>query len=588
MRVLMLGWEFPPNQSGGLGTACYGITRALLRKGTDVLFVMPYTHLKEHPDSHVKLRSASGTMVPEVVIRERQLRDDFLSGQGVPRPPLGREASREHVLRPATAGSGARTIEELHYFTSRMVMRGIRSSLRPYVTAESYEEYLEQVLANKSSRTEAGEEGLPPLIRLERWKEALAASPLAQSGPNGQTVTDTGTVWNKIELHGGYGKDLMSEVYRYSLACAQIAMEEDFDVVHVHDWMTYPAGILIKQLTGKPLVAHIHALEHDRSGEGVNPEIAHIEWAGMTAADTVVAVSYYTKNEVMRQYAIPDENVLTHSMVAYGNPNHWQKRKHRGRKRCGMLLALPASRTRLGLLKKPAYDPDIRAGRLADADPELTRILYTPMPAPKAAPKPPAAKPAAQTPTKPPAQPPAKPAAVSASNVIGPKRSAWDIARDQYDAPTTLYAFPDGTTKRGDQIKNWNKMPAGTIVTVGPAASENANEGLLTIGEDGSAQDLAGDAIAATTTFYFRPGKPYAAGATLPLAEIAALPAGTKVLVDYRVAGPVTAKTPVFSLCGNKWNHSDTYYWTSAGGLVPGDQVTDRTISKGSLVFFRK
>ena len=74
MRVLMLGWEFPPNQSGGLGTACYGITRALLRKGTDVLFVMPYTHLKEHPDSHVKLRSASGTMVPEVVTRERQLR----------------------------------------------------------------------------------------------------------------------------------------------------------------------------------------------------------------------------------------------------------------------------------------------------------------------------------------------------------------------------------------------------------------------------------------------------------------------------------------------------------------------------------
>ena len=70
MRVLMLGWEFPPNQSGGLGTACYGITRALLRKGTDVLFVMPYTHLKEHPDSHVKLRSASGTMVPEVVSRE--------------------------------------------------------------------------------------------------------------------------------------------------------------------------------------------------------------------------------------------------------------------------------------------------------------------------------------------------------------------------------------------------------------------------------------------------------------------------------------------------------------------------------------
>ena len=323
-------------------------------------------------------------------------------------------------------------------------------------------------------------------------------------------------------------------------------------------------------------------------------------WNGRTGLDSIsigieivgwhdkdISAAQYTAlrkllAELKAQYGIPDENVLTHSMVAYGNPNHWQKKKHRGRKRCGMLLALPASRTRLGLLKKPAYDPDIRAGRLADADPELTKILYTPMPAPKAAPKPPAAG-------KPPAPAPAPPPApVSASNVIGPKRSAWDIARDQYDAPTTLYAFPDGTTKRGDQVKNWNKMPAGTIVTVGPAASENANEGLLTIGEDGSAQDLAGDAVAATTTFYFRPGLPYAAGATLQLAEIASLPAGTKVLVDYRVAGPVTAKTPVFSLCGNKWNHPDTYYWTSAGGLVPGDRVTDRTIPKGALVFFRK
>lgn len=329
-------------------------------------------------------------------------------------------------------------------------------------------------------------------------------------------------------------------------------------------------------------------------------------WNGQTGLDSIsigieivgwhdkdITASQYAAlrkllGELKAQYRIPDENVLTHSMVAYGNPNHWQKRKHRGRKRCGMLLMLPAARTRLGLLKKPAYDPDVRAGRLKDADPELTKILYTPMPPAKAAPKAPAAVPDKPAPAKPAPIPPASAPAASASNVIGPKRSAWDIARDQYDAPTTVYAFPDGTTKRGDQVKNWNKMPAGTIVTVGPAASENANEGLLTIGEDGTAEDLAGDAMAATSTYYFPPGRPYAAGSTLSLAGIAALPKGTKVLVDYKVAGPVTAKAPVFSLCGSKWNHPDTYYWTSAGGLVAGDQVTDRTIPKGALVFFRK
>lgn len=342
-------------------------------------------------------------------------------------------------------------------------------------------------------------------------------------------------------------------------------------------------------------------------------------WNGQTGLDSVSVgieiVGWHDKDitaaqyaalrkliaELKAQYKIPDENVLTHSMVAYGNPNHWQKRKHRGRKRCGMLLMLPAARTRLGLLKKPAYDPDVRAGRLKDADPELTKILYTPMPAAKAPagktaaapPKPvpaagPAAVPAHSDPPAPVLSPPAPAPAAFASNVIGPKRSAWDIARDQYDAPTTVYAFPDGTSKRGDQIKNWNKMPAGTIVSVGPAASENANEGLLVIGEDGTAEDLAGDAMAATSTYYFPPGRPYAAGSTLSLADISALPSGTKVLVDYKSAGPITAKTPVFSVCGSKWNHPDTYYWTSAGGLVPGDQVTDRTIPKGALVFFRK
>src|SRR6186713_1972793 len=41
MRVFMLGWEFPPFISGGLGTACYGLTKAMSTIGTDILFVLP-------------------------------------------------------------------------------------------------------------------------------------------------------------------------------------------------------------------------------------------------------------------------------------------------------------------------------------------------------------------------------------------------------------------------------------------------------------------------------------------------------------------------------------------------------------------
>ncbi len=41
MQVLMLGWEFPPLITGGLGTACAGLTRALVEKGVKIDFVLP-------------------------------------------------------------------------------------------------------------------------------------------------------------------------------------------------------------------------------------------------------------------------------------------------------------------------------------------------------------------------------------------------------------------------------------------------------------------------------------------------------------------------------------------------------------------
>ncbi|MBN1558170.1 MAG: N-acetylmuramoyl-L-alanine amidase, partial [Lentisphaerae bacterium] len=80
--------------------------------------------------------------------------------------------------------------------------------------------------------------------------------------------------------------------------------------------------------------------------------------------------------ELQRIYRIPDERVLTHCMVAYGAPNRWHKEPHRGRKRCGLVFAQQSTRRKLGLDRKPAYDPDVRAGRLVEADPYLARILY--------------------------------------------------------------------------------------------------------------------------------------------------------------------------------------------------------------------
>ncbi|MBQ3097654.1 MAG: N-acetylmuramoyl-L-alanine amidase [Kiritimatiellae bacterium] len=77
-----------------------------------------------------------------------------------------------------------------------------------------------------------------------------------------------------------------------------------------------------------------------------------------------------------KEYRLKDTQVVCHSHVAYGAPNKWQKRNHRGRKRCGMLFAMPSVRQRLDLKSKPAYDPDVRAKRLVVGDPYLEKVLY--------------------------------------------------------------------------------------------------------------------------------------------------------------------------------------------------------------------
>ena len=80
--------------------------------------------------------------------------------------------------------------------------------------------------------------------------------------------------------------------------------------------------------------------------------------------------------ELQSMYGIPDERVVCHSHVAYGPPNKWHKQKHRGRKRCGMLFAMPSVRALLGLRTRPARDQDVRAKRLVVGDAYLEKVLY--------------------------------------------------------------------------------------------------------------------------------------------------------------------------------------------------------------------
>lgn len=111
------------------------------------------------------------------------------------------------------------------------------------------------------------------------------------------------------EFSGSYGPDLLNEVNRYAEVAACVANDFSFDVIHAHDWMTYPAGIAAKKATGKPFIAHVHATEFDRSGENIHPAIFALEQQGFQEADRVVAVSQWTKKLIVDRFKIPEEKI---------------------------------------------------------------------------------------------------------------------------------------------------------------------------------------------------------------------------------------------------------------------------------------
>lgn len=240
MRILMFGWEFPPHISGGLGTACYGMTKSLAERGAQICFVLPRVNDGGDNNNFLRLLSASGTPITRSV----QERMEY-AGQ-----------------------------EVMH---SNVRILPMDSPLMPYMTPESYEQAVREISVEKK--------------------------------PGGSIVKEREEESWTWKLKGGYGPDLMTEVYRFGRLGGAIALREDFDVIHAHDWMTYPAGMLARALTGKPLVVHIHATEYDRSGENINDIVAGIERAGMMAADLVVAVSQLTRKTVIERYGIPPEKV---------------------------------------------------------------------------------------------------------------------------------------------------------------------------------------------------------------------------------------------------------------------------------------
>ena len=238
MRVLMFGWEFPPHIAGGLGTACYGMTKGLAHAGVDVLFVMPSASGDEDQTS-VRIINASDVAVY----------DNF------------------------------HNIDE---FLSKVQFLRVGSNLHPYIDPTDFTELVEEEQRNQREE-------------FKFWFR------------------------QKYKFSGKYGKNLMEEVSRYAMVAGAIAEEQEFDVIHAHDWLTYYAGIAAKRVSGKPLVIHVHATSFDRgSADNIDTRVFEIEQRGMLEADKVITVSDLTRNIVINKYGIDPAKVVTvHNAVDF-------------------------------------------------------------------------------------------------------------------------------------------------------------------------------------------------------------------------------------------------------------------------------
>jgi len=228
MKVFMLGWEFPPFISGGLGTACYGLTKAMDQLGIEIDFVLPRTgEVESEYYTHVEL------------------------------------------LTPGSTQAKAKAYLKYKGFKN-VKFRAIDSPLRPYLTAGVCRQHAEKISAGKQ-----------------------------------QILGSNAGSADRMDYSG----DICTVVHRYAEAASKLAQGEEFDVVHAHDWMTYPAGIAVAAMSGKPLVVHVHSTEFDRSGEHVNQLIYDIERKGMHAADKVIAVSHLTRNIIISRYGVAEDKV---------------------------------------------------------------------------------------------------------------------------------------------------------------------------------------------------------------------------------------------------------------------------------------
>jgi len=232
-KILMIGWEWPPFNSGGLGVACQNLALALVKKKIKIFFTLPFFQKSEFFSEGIKFFS-----------------------------PL------------AYRQAGVKNFNFSSSLFLKTHFNGIPPQFYTYASANSF-----------------------------------------QDGARSFSLSTSNLLEKKMM---GSSNDLMQQVMSYS-NIVNVVKDLDFDLIHAHDWLTVPTALLIKKISGKPLLLHIHALEFDRSGGDTfgNSEIGSIEREGLIKADKIIAVSNYTKRKILSCYNInPNKIEVVHNGVS--------------------------------------------------------------------------------------------------------------------------------------------------------------------------------------------------------------------------------------------------------------------------------
>ena len=261
---------------------------------------------------------------------------------------------------------------------------------------------------------------------------------------------------------------------------------------------------------------------------------------------------------LQRVYGLDDRAVLTHSQVAYGKPNRWFRKNHRGRKRCAKNFIHAKAKVSTTW----SYDPDVRSGRLL-ADPQLSEVFYV----------------RGGSFTKP-----------ADGNIISRRNTAWSIAGEDYDSRTTVYKFPNGHVYTGDQISSkmgWSRIPAKTVVLLNQEddISVIRSAGPVKIISDRlTAWSLAGYKYNYKTTIYFLPSGKIKSGSKI--SDWDELPAKTRLIVGYRGPYKLYKHRSAYRIVGSKYNDRKTVYYLPSKKLLAGNEIDDFTqLPSGTLIF---